>query len=70
MVSIATLDKALKTLYIGPVRQMLNVEADPFVARIKHTSEMIRLGIRIRSGPLSRASSRRKATNSSRLRST
>lgn len=41
MVSIATLDKALKTLYIGPVRQMLNVEADPFVARIKHTSEMI-----------------------------
>lgn len=41
MVSIATVDKALKTWYIGPLRQMLNVEADPFVARIKRTSEMI-----------------------------
>ena len=41
MVSIATVEKALKTLYIGAISDQLNTETDPFSSRIRRTSEAI-----------------------------
>lgn len=41
MVTLASVEKALKELYLGAIIKMLNTESDPFVARIKRTSEKI-----------------------------
>ena len=41
MVTLATVEKALKELYLGAITKQLNTESDPFIARIKRTSERI-----------------------------
>ena len=41
MVTLSTVEKALKELYLGAIIKQLNTESDPFIARIKRTSERI-----------------------------
>lgn len=41
MVTLATVEKALKELYLGPINKQLNTETDPFITRIQRTSESI-----------------------------
>lgn len=41
MVTLATVEKALKELYLGAIIKQLNTESDPFIARIQRTSERI-----------------------------
>lgn len=41
MVTLATVEKALKELYLGAIIKQLNTESDPFITRIKRTSEKI-----------------------------
>lgn len=41
MVNLNTVTEALKTLYIGPLRQDIRLEADPFASRILNTSDNI-----------------------------
>lgn len=41
MVTLATVEKALKELYLGAIIKQLNTETDPFISRIQRTSERI-----------------------------
>ena len=41
MVTLTTVEKALKELYLGAIINQLNTETDPFITRIKRTSERI-----------------------------
>ena len=41
MVTLTSVEKALKELYLGAIIKELNTESDPFVARIKRTSDKI-----------------------------
>ena len=41
MVTLATVEQALKELYLGPIINELNTDTDPFITRIKRTSERI-----------------------------
>lgn len=41
MVTLTTVEKALKELYLGAIINQLNTETDPFVTRIRRTSERI-----------------------------
>ena len=41
MVTLATVEKALKELYLGAIIKQLNTETDPFITRIQRTSESI-----------------------------
>lgn len=41
MVNLTTVTDALKNLYINPMRQDINMQADPFASRILHTSNNI-----------------------------
>lgn len=41
MVNLSSVEKALKTLYLGPIIEQLNTDIDPFTARIRRTPEAI-----------------------------
>ena len=41
MVNLTTVSEALKVLYINPIREFVNMQADPFAARILQTSDNI-----------------------------
>lgn len=41
MVTLTTVEKALKELYLGAIINQLNTQTDPFITRIKRTSERI-----------------------------
>ena len=41
MVNLTTVSEALKVLYINPIREFVNMRADPFAARILQTSDNI-----------------------------
>lgn len=41
MVNLTTVSEALKVLYINPIREFVNMKADPFAARILQTSDNI-----------------------------
>lgn len=39
MITVTTADKALKTLYLGVITEQLNTETNPFLAKIKQTTQ-------------------------------
>lgn len=41
MIQLSTINEALKVLYINPIREFVNMKADPFAARILQTSDNI-----------------------------
>lgn len=41
MINLSTVSEALKVLYINPIREFVNMQADPFAARILATSDHI-----------------------------
>lgn len=41
MINLTTVSEALKVLYINPIREFVNMKADPFAARILQTSDNI-----------------------------
>lgn len=41
MINLTTVSQALKVLYINPIREFVNMKADPFAARILQTSDNI-----------------------------
>lgn len=41
MINLTTVSQALKVLYINPIREFVNMQADPFAARILQTSDNI-----------------------------
>lgn len=41
MITLSTINDALKVLYINPIREFVNMKADPFAARILQTSDNI-----------------------------
>lgn len=41
MINLSTVSEALKVLYINPIREFVNMQADPFAARILATSDNI-----------------------------
>ena len=41
MIQLSTINDALKVLYINPIREFVNMKADPFAARILQTSDNI-----------------------------
>lgn len=41
MITISTINEALKVLYINPIREFVNMKADPLAARILQTSDNI-----------------------------
>ena len=41
MVDYAAISNALKTLYLGPIRENINIKADPLISRIQQSTEHI-----------------------------
>ena len=41
MINLTTVSEALKVLYINPIREFVNMQADPFMSRIQATSDNI-----------------------------
>lgn len=41
MINLSTVSEALKVLYINPIREFVNMQADPFASRILQTSDNI-----------------------------
>ena len=41
MINLTTVSEALKVLYINPIREFVNMQADPFASRILQTSDNI-----------------------------
>ena len=41
MINLTTVSEALKVLYINPIREFVNMQADPFASRIMQTSDNI-----------------------------